>query len=252
MLLSRDKPVTASSALTDHPARLITDDNIRTWWVASSRDPGEWVSVDLGEDRVVHAIQVNLADQGVADFAEPRNDYVRVSGADRAIDTTHRPTELLIEVSVDGDRWEVVRDARQGEADTPHLLVTLTDPQSARFVRVTASRLPYDAPFAVSGLRVFGTAAGDPPEAPVGVRAVRVDAVSATVSWEPAAGAHGYNVRYGLTPDKLYHCWQVDSGTSLDLTTLNAGISYWVAVDSFGESGVTFGEAVPVSDDDTA
>ncbi|MFC7927870.1 family 43 glycosylhydrolase [Microbacterium laevaniformans] len=246
MLLSYEKPASASSSAPDHGPELVADEDARTWWVAGGRQPGEWVSVDLGEDRVIHAIQVNLADDSLANLVEPARDYVYVGGVDRAIDPAHRPTGLLIEISSDGESWDVIRDTRQESADTPHLLVTLARSRPGRFVRVTAGRLPYDAPFTVSGLRVFGTHAGVAPDRASSVMAERIDPLSANVTWEASPRAHGYNVRYGVAPDKLYHCWQVNGRTSLHLSALNAGSEYWVAVDAFGETGVTFGEPVRV------
>ncbi|MEV6301307.1 hypothetical protein AB0M02_17995 [Actinoplanes sp. NPDC051861] len=48
--------------------------------------------------------------------------------------------------------------------------------------------------------------------------------------------------------DKLYHCWQVDDATALDLRSLNAGHAYWVAVDTFNTNGVTRGTPVPIEE----
>ncbi len=249
MLLSADKTVSASSSAPDHGPELVVDEDVRTWWVAGDRSPGQWVSVDLGENRAIHAVQINLGDERLAELVEPAGDYVHVGGVDRAIDPAHRPTGLLIEISADGDRWEAIRDTRGEDADTPHLLATLAEARPGRFVRVTAGQLPYDAPFTVSGLRVFGTSAGDRPDEAGSVKAVRADPMSADVAWDASLRAHGYNVRYGAAPDKLYHCWQVNGATSLHLSALNAGVEYWVAVDAFGETGVTFGEAVRVIGD---
>ena len=53
-----------------------------------------------------------------------------------------------------------------------------------------------------------------------------------TVSWKRVPGAVGYNVRWGIKPDRLTLCYQVfaDRGTSLDIRALNAGVAYHVAV----------------------
>jgi hypothetical protein len=77
-------------------------------------------------------------------------------------------------------------------------------------------------------------------------RATRVDGRQALIEWDAVAGAQGYNVRYGLAPQKLYHSWLVYEQTDLDLPALNAGADYWAAVDSFNENGVTPGRPVPI------
>lgn len=109
--------------------------------------------------------------------------------------------------------------------------------------RMTAGRLPFGGHFTVSGLRVLGHGNRVAPQA-ITVRATRVDDRTAHLEWDAVADAHGYNVRYGPHPEKLYHSWLVYQQTELDIRALNAGEPYWFAVDAFGEGGVTPG---PVS-----
>jgi len=71
------------------------------------------------------------------------------------------------------------------------------------------------------------------------------------VSWRPVPTAVGYNVRWGVKPDRLNLCYQVfaDEGTTLDLRALNAGVAYDVAVEAFDENGVSkLSEVVHVPD----
>ncbi len=67
------------------------------------------------------------------------------------------------------------------------------------------------------------------------------DARDATVSWKAVPGAVGYNVRWGLRPDRLNLCYQVffDQGTTLKLRSLTDGIAYDIAVETFDENGVS-------------
>ena len=65
--------------------------------------------------------------------------------------------------------------------------------------------------------------------------------LDALVSWEPVENAQGCNVVYGESPDKLYHSWLVYGDCQVNLSTLIAGQSYTVRVDSFNENGVTPG-----------
>ena len=51
----------------------------------------------------------------------------------------------------------------------------------------------------------------------------------------------GYNVRWGISPTKLYQTYQrfSDQGTTLELRALTVGQPYWVAIESFDENGVS-------------
>jgi xylan 1,4-beta-xylosidase len=106
--------------------------------------------------------------------------------------------------------------------------------------------MPFDGPMSVSGLRVFGLGDGAAPAAAT-ARARRVDDRTARIEWAPCETAHGYNVRYGIAPDKLYHSWLLYEQHDLDLRGLNAGSGYWVAVDSFNENGITAGPVLKIT-----
>jgi xylan 1,4-beta-xylosidase len=51
----------------------------------------------------------------------------------------------------------------------------------------------------------------------------------------------GYNVRWGVKPDRLNLCYQVfaDRGTRLDVRALSVGVEYRVAVEAFDENGIS-------------
>jgi xylan 1,4-beta-xylosidase len=240
MLQSFRAKTTASSAAEGHGPELAVNENIRTWWTAATARSGEWLQADLGGERTVTAIQLNLADHDLATHAPELADGAEAAGAWRAIYPDLQPTEVLIEVSSDGEQWHTVSDNRGSGEDTPHAFVVLEPARRARFVRVTAGRMPFDGPISISGLRVFGTGDGSAPTA-AAARARRVDDRTARIEWDPCETAHGYNVRYGIAPDKLYHSWLLYEQNDLDLRSLNAGSDYWVAVDSFNENGITPG-----------
>jgi hypothetical protein len=95
---------------------------------------------------------------------------------------------------------------------------------------------------AIADLRVFGNADGPPPPAPVLVSARRLpDARDAEIVWKAVPGAVGYNVRWGLSADRLHECYQrfADQPTRLKLSSLNKGVRYVVAVEAFDERGVS-------------
>lgn len=243
MLLSRGVAAQASSSADGHSAALAVDEDIRTWWVAGSAEPGESLTVDLGSRMSVAAVQLNLADEQLADIAPLAGGGKDFGHSWRAIHSGTAPTELRIETSVDGEQWEVVFDTHGSAEDRPHAFVVVEPATEVRYVRVTGGRLPFGAPLAISGLRVFGRADVPLPSAP-DATAVRTGELTAMIRWSPVEGARGYTVRYGLAPDKLYHSWQVHDREELDLRALNAGVDYWFAVDAFNEAGITAGHVI--------
>lgn len=246
MLQSYHARASATSAADGHGPERSVDEDIRTWWVADSGAPGEALTLDLEEPRDVHAVQVNLADHKLTRFKprRPRRDPDEQPVALRAVHPQDHAALYTLEGSLDGEAWTVLHDGLKDSSDRPHRLITLPEPARLRFVRLTALSTPWNAPIAVSGVRVFGHHHVPAPDAVQGLRAVRSTELDVEVAWAGSTGADGYNVRYGLARDKLYHSWQVFGATHLTLSTLNAGHDYWVAVDSFGPGGVSAGEAV--------
>ena len=242
MLLSYRATAAASSALSGHEPALATDESVRTWWVAGSDQPGEWLSVDLGAEATVHALQVNLADHDLAPRAPKRRDLRRATIGKRAVYPDSQPAEVRVELSTNGSEWVTVHDTIGTCADAPHAFIELEQSRRARYVRVTSGAMPFGGRFAVSGLRVFGLTDGAKPSA-ITPTVERTDELTATLAWEPAPGAVGYNVRYGTSPEKLYHSWLVYDRSELVVGSLNADVPYWFAVDSFNGAGVTQGAA---------
>jgi hypothetical protein len=225
MLLSYKKLATTSSRLPGYPPSNATDEDSRTFWVAANDDPGQALTVDLGGPRTVRAVQVNYADYESGRYA----------------DAPDIVTRFRLEGSLDGRRWTTIADLSRSTRDHADAYVELAHAARIRFVRyvhvhVGARHL------AIAGLRVFGNADGPPPPAPELVSARRLaDARDAEIVWKPVPGAVGYNVRWGLAPDRLHECYQrfADQPTRLTLTSLNKGVRYVVAVEAFDERGVS-------------
>jgi hypothetical protein len=233
MLLSYRKTATASSALDSFPASRVTDENPRTFWVARQNRPGEWLTIDLGRVCDIKAIQVNYADYKSGLY-----------GTDSSVVTRFR-----LSASLDGREWATVGDLSAERRDRPNAYVELASPTRARFVRYEHIHVAA-ANLAISDIRVFGNGTGARPVAPKGLTARRGgDARNAIIHWQSVAGVVGYNVRWGIAPTKLYQTYQrfADQGTVLELRALTVGQAYWVAVESFDESGVsTLSPAVPI------
>lgn len=245
LLLSYKKRAVASSYREGHEPGLALDEDIRSCWCAKG-SAGEWYRLDLGDVYEVHGIQLSFADVDVPMLEVDKSLRSNVYTSNRYIDPdpTLR-TRYLLEGSADGSAWFVLSDKRSAETNLPHDYLEL-DGVKLRYVRVTAEKLPYDEPFALSGLRVFGRGNCAAPEAVTAFDASRPDSMTAKLSWKAADRAIGYNVRYGISPDKLYSSHLVCGRTEVLLTMLNAGQSYYAAVDAFGEGGVTEGPCFPV------
>ena len=236
MLLSYGKRAFASStAAGSDPARAV-DENIRTWWSAAEAAPGQWLAVDLGRDMDIRAVQVNLADEGVA-VEFPPESY----GDDRHtrhIELEPQISHYTLETSDDGAHWTaletVARECSNGYYE-------IENGVTARYLRVVGGALPYGQALRVAGLRVFGHGGGAKPAA-ANARAERLGDLDARVCWDVIPDAQGCNVRYGIAPDKLYHSHLVYGQNEVTLCTLTAGQAVYIAVDAFNENGVTPGE----------
>jgi hypothetical protein len=150
-------------------------------------------------------------------------------------------TSFRLRVSGDGRNWTTVADIGADRRDRPNAYIELAHPTRARFVRYEHRHVGA-AHLAISDLRVFGTGGGQPPRTPQHLVARReADARDAMISWEPVPGVVGYNVRWGIAPNKLYQTYQrfADQGTTLELRALTMGQAYWVAIESFDENGVS-------------
>ena len=225
MLLSYRKPATASSALDSFPALNVTDENPRTFWASRVNRPGETITIDLGRAYLVKALQVNFTDY-------KSNLY--------GIDSVY-PARFRVTGSRDGATWTTLADLSKETRDRPNAYIELPAAKRVRYIRYVHGRV--SAPnLAISDLRVFGNGDGMAPEPPGTVTARRdTDERNAFVSWAPVEGAVGYNVRWGIAPNKIRQTYQVwaDAPPELEVRALNLGVEYWFSVEAFDENGVS-------------
>lgn len=241
MLLSYKKTGTASSATAGHGVELALNEDIRSCWCAEGCK-GEWYKLDLGGTYTVCAVQIDFADVDVPVLKKPRAERSDLQTSNRYIDSGRNlRTRWLLEGSTDGNEWFVLQDKRRADSDLAHDCLYFEAGVRVRYLRLTAEELPYHEKFALSGLRVFGLPHGKAPAAVETVTTARMDATTAQLSWPRADYAVGYNVRYGIAPDKLYASYLVYETPGVVLTMLNKDQTYYFAVDSFGEGGITEG-----------
>jgi hypothetical protein len=55
----------------------VTDEKRSTFWVAASNQAGEWLTIDLGSDRSVRAVQVNYVDYRSGMYASDSSVYTQ-------------------------------------------------------------------------------------------------------------------------------------------------------------------------------
>ncbi len=223
MLLSYNKAVEVSSELEGYPAENMVNEDIRTYWSAESGATTEWAIVDLGEGCEVRAIQLNFAEQDAV-----------VRGRKEGI--VHRYT---IESSEDKKSWHMINNQAESLTDNTHNYIELSAPLAARYIKVTNVEVP-DGKFAISGLRVFGIAEGEAPDAVKQFTAYRGedDRRDVTLSWNNSKGAIGYNITYGVSEKMMYHNYMVYDVTSVEIRTLDTSASYYFTIEPFNASGV--------------
>lgn len=73
------------------------------------------------------------------------------------------------------------------------------------------------------------------------------DPMTAKVCWLRILDATGYDVKYGIAPDKLYSSYMVYETPQVLLATLNKGQTYYIRIDSFNETGITEGTVQPLN-----
>ena len=243
-LLSYKKKAEASSSKEGHGPELALNEDIRTWWAA--KETNGWYCLDLGAEYRPHSVQINFADESVPELNVDKSLRSDLFTNSRYIDSSAElHTRFTLEGSLDGKEWFMICDASGRNDDRPHPYIVLDEKYEVRYLKVTALELPYGKAFALSGLRVFGKGGGERPAEVSGVKATRDrNGLDCRISFEGSEGAFGYNIRYGISEDKLYTSYCVYDRTDVLITTLNAGQDYFFKVDSFNENGVTEGRTL--------
>jgi hypothetical protein len=223
MLLSYKKPVTSSSVLDTFSAKNINDENVKSFWVAQENNEKQWIQIDLEKVSKVYALQINFHDYK-ADL------YGRV-------ENLHHRYEVL--GSIDGKNWFTLIDKKNSFKDTPNDYIELGTPQNFRYIRYNNVKVPTDN-LAISGLRVFGIGYGKVPAMVSNFKVTRkADQRDAIITWTKNNNAQGYNIKWGIAPNKLYNSWLVYDVNSLNLKSLNVDQNYYFSIEAFNENGIS-------------
>ncbi len=223
-LLSYGKKMTASSSLNAQMRpNNAADDNVRTWWSASSGRSGQWLRMDLGRTMDVEALQVCFADEGFKSYRQ---------------DTDIPVYKYKVEGSVDGSEWHMILDRTQNTEDQIYELVVLPESEQVRYLRVTNTKAFDVGQFSISDFRVFGHADGTVPDPCNAISADRSaeDFRRISVSWDASADAMGYILHWGTRPDRMNHSARV-FGTSVNYGFFDRVATYYFSVTPFNETG---------------
>ena len=212
------------------------NENIRSWWSASTGNAGEWIEADFGKLVSVNALQINFAEQDATGKNNLRsNSWV---------------TRYLVEFSQDGGTWHTLVDKSGAVAepnkaqDYTHDYFELAKRIGIRYIRVTnKGPVPAGGKFAISGIRLFGHGGGDAPAELTDFTVNRPvsDERTVTLSWTAVPGAQGYFIRYGSREDARHIQWQVIGANTATIRNLMMGVDYWFTIDTYNDSGYTPG-----------
>ena len=141
--------------------------------------------------------------------------------------------------SLDGVEWFTIIDKSNSFKDTPNDYIELELPVFSRYVRYNNIYVP--TPYlAMSEIRIFGAGQGKAPETVKNFKLNRYDdRRDVMISWDKVPGAQGYNVIWGIAPDKLYSSWMVYGNNELLLKALNIEQEYYFTIETFNENGIS-------------
>ncbi|MDX1642322.1 MAG: family 43 glycosylhydrolase [Balneolaceae bacterium] len=234
MLLSQKKHVEVSSMHDEYRPGYAVDENFMTHWSAETGEPGEYMTVDLGKEATIYALQVNFTQQ---DAQREEGRFIGF-GSGEPLDQFQ---SYAVEVSNDNQNWTMLLDKSNVTQDLRHDYTELTEPVKARYVKLTNVFTHDEGKFAVTDFRIFG----NPDEATFtkveDLKIVRNphDPREVSLLWNPVEDADGYVVRYGIEPDKLYNNYMLYDEYSISIHSLNKNEEYHFEVEAF-DSGLDY------------
>lgn len=222
LLLTLDKKVEVSSERENCYAAYAVDEDAKNFWAAETGDPGEYITVDIGEVADIRGIQI-LWD---------RVDAAQLGWGAPALEQYQSYT---VEVSDDNENWTLIIDKSNNTEDLRSDYIELPTPVYARYIKLTNVFTPDEGKFAVKALRAFG----NPDKATftkvenVTVMRDKLDRRKASIVWEQVDGAEGYIVRYGVDPNRLFNSYTIYWDNYLNIKSLNVDPEYYFEVEAF-------------------
>lgn len=204
-------------------SKVLTDESPKSFWVAEANDDNQWVEIAMLAPGDIYAVQLNFHDQDAGI-------YTRTEGL------RHR---FILEVSDDGQNWKTLVDRSNSFVDAPNAYLPINEPVRGKYVRYNNVEVPGNN-LALSEIRVFGKGLGKKPSKVKGFKVDRQeDRRDAAFRWEPVKGAQGYNIRWGIAPDKLYQSWLIYDENEHFMRNLDRGTKYYFTIEAFNENGIS-------------
>ena len=204
-------------------SQVLTDENPKSYWVAKENDDKQWVKFEMKNKGKIYAFQLNYHDHETGI-------YTRTEGL------RHRFT---IDVSDDGTNWKTIVDRSNSYKDSPNAYIVLNNPVVAKFVRYNNIKVP-GKNFAMSEVRVFGKGLGKIPKIVKDFKLKREsDRRDITFTWKAVKGVQGYNIKWGIEPDKMYQSWMVYDTETHFMRCLDRDTPYYFSIESFNENGIS-------------
>ncbi|WP_339814474.1 discoidin domain-containing protein, partial [Zunongwangia profunda] len=244
MLLSYKKPATTNSVIRgvkrkvfdeadsgymleqeapNYSASKLTDENIRTYWVAQNSSDSLYAEIDLKDKMTVNAIQINYQDFNSEIFGKP--------------DTLKY--QFKIKASLNGKDWETIVDYSENQHDQPHSYIELKNASEARYIRYENVYIPHKY-LGISDIRIFGKGHGKAPKTPVKFSVKRQeDRRNTDLNWKASKNAIGYVLYWGISEDQLNNSVMIYEKNSYELRALNIDQHYYYQVEAFNENGIS-------------
>ena len=118
-----------------------------THWCAETGNPGEYMTVDLGKECDIYALQVNF---------DQHDAKVEVGRGFAMPSPLSRYQSFTVQVSNDNENWSMLIDKSNNTVDNRHDYTELSEPVKARYVKVTNVFTHDSGKFAIQELRIFG------------------------------------------------------------------------------------------------
>jgi len=226
MLLNYNKPVEVSSTYGGFSANNAVDEDIRTYWCAATGNAHEWIQTDLGNPSTIYAVQINYADQDVDSTF-----LGKIQGIYH---------QYILWESSDGKNWKILLDKSHNRTDIPHEYLELSRPVTTRYLKLENIHMP-TGKFAISGLRVFGKGSGGKPDTVKQFIVLRSenDSRNALIKWITVNDATGYNIYWGVAPNKLYNNVMVYNDNQYYFKPMDKGRTYYFSIEAFNENGIS-------------
>jgi glucose/arabinose dehydrogenase len=206
VLVSQNKPVTASSSSRCCPAKNAVDGNVSTRWASRPGADPQWLAVDLGMTMDIVRVRLQW---------------------DRSCATAYR-----IETSPDKVTWTAIYSTTTGDGGVDDLAVAGT----GRYVRMFGThRCRSDASHGYSLLEFQVFTASPPVQPPHNIRAIIIDCHTVELTWDPPTPP--YPAGYDFFHDGQLIATADGKATSVILRNLAPSTSYAIYVDARDADG---------------